>query len=510
LDFGPRKAGAEDHPFRDFGRGLGSPDGDRNKYYIMSNGEIDYNQLETAVSHTGEGWLPPPKDAADFADGYDARYLLSFGPFNLDPGDTLPITMAYVAGENFHQGGWDFKKYWDANNPLLYESKLSYASLGYNAKWAKWIFDNPGVDTDGDGDSGKVRCYFDTQTNDTICRFYEGDGVPDFRGAAPPPAPKISAKTDYGKLIVRWNGEITEKNIDPFSELKDFEGYHVYLGKDNRLTDYILLAGYDRDDYNVYLWNSLLQNWSLSEEPLLRDSLLKLYGDDFDPTVYDSPDHAFAHRGDYYYFIAQGWNVSDLSNPNSIHRVYPKADMNDPSDTTEEGHHRYYEYEYEIDNLQPSIPYYVSVTAFDFGSRKIALSSLESSPNLNAVLAYPLPSADTVESKGLPVQVYPNPYRIDGGYAAAGYENRDRTKSADRSRSIHFINLPNVCTIRIFTPTGDLVAQMDHNYPGGGPTAQEERWNLISRNTQAVVTGIYIYSVSSAMGEQLGKIVIIK
>jgi len=33
---------------------------------------------------------------------------------------------------------------------------------------------------------------------------------------------------------------------------------------------------------------------------------------------------------------------------------------------------------------------------------------------------------------------------------------------------------------------------------------------MLSRNTQAVTTGIYLWSVTSAMGEQLGKLVIIK
>jgi hypothetical protein len=152
----------------------------------------------------------------------------------------------------------------------------------------------------------------------------------------------------------------------------------------------------------------------------------------------------------------------------------------------------------------------VAVTAFDYGSRKIALTSLESSPSLNAVQAYALPSSDGVEERGLSVIVYPNPYRIDGGYASAGYENRDRTKSAERARSIHFANLPKICTIRIFTLSGDLVDQIDHYCPEGGPESQHERWDLISRNTQAVVTGIYIYHVSSDMGEQLGKFVVIK
>ena len=35
-------------------------------------------------------------------------------------------------------------------------------------------------------------------------------------------------------------------------------------------------------------------------------------------------------------------------------------------------------------------------------------------------------------------------------------------------------------------------------------------WDLISRNTQAVVSGIYLYSVESAQGTQVGKFVIIK
>ena len=166
--------------------------------------------------------------------------------------------------------------------------------------------------------------------------------------------------------------------------------------------------------------------------------------------------------------------------------------------------------EYEITDLEPSIPYYVAVTSYDFGSRKLAISSLESSPNTNAILVYPLPSTEVVEESAIPVSVYPNPYRIDGGYAKAGYENRDRLKSAARTRIINFANLPNVCTIRIYTVSGDLVSQIDHNDPDGSPMSQHESWNLISRNTQAVVTGIYLWHVQSAMGEQVGKLVIIK
>jgi len=199
-----------------------------------------------------------------------------------------------------------------------------------------------------------------------------------------------------------------------------------------------------------------------------------------------------------------------LSDPLKIHKVYPEASRYDSSDLTEEGWRRYYEYEYTIDNLQPSVPHYVAVTAFDYGSFQYDIGQLETSPTTNAVREFALPSSDDVEERGLNVIVYPNPYRIDDGYARAGYENRDRTKSAERSRRVHFANLPRVCKIRIYTIDGDLVREIDHYYPEGGPSSQHEEWNLISRNTQAVVTGIYLWHVRSDMGEQIGKVVIMK
>lgn len=510
LDWGPRLTGSEERPFRDFGTGMGRPSGDLNKYYIMSNDEFDYDQLESAVNHSSDGWLSPPRNSPDFADGYDNRYLFSFGPFNIQPGDTLPITLAYVAGEDFHVRDKDFSNFWDPYNPYVYINKLDLSDVGLNAMWANWVFDNPGVDTDGDGDSGSVRWVIDSLTMDSTAYFYTGDGVPDFRGAAPPPPPRLYVTSEYGKLRIRWNGQISETNIDVFSGLKDFEGYRIYYGEYNREVDYVMVASYDLENYNMFTWDDRLQTWNISEIPLSIDSIQAIFGQGFDPRLYQSSDNSYADDENFYYFSRQDWNQSSLTNQRGIRKIYPHADLKNPFDTTEYGFHRFYEYEYLLDNLQPSVPYFVSVTAFDFGSRKAALSVLESAPNLNAVEAFAFPSTESVEELALKVKVYPNPYRIDGGYASAGYENRDRTRSAERTRAIHFINLPKVCTIRIFTLAGDLVKEIDHFNPDGGPKAQHETWNVISRNTQAITTGIYIYTVISDMGDQIGKIVIMK
>ena len=91
---------------------------------MMSNSEIDYDQLETAILHTADSWLAPPTNAVDYADGHNPIYLLSVGPFNLEVGDTLPFTFAYIAGENFHYKGKHISQAFDPYNPYPYKNSL--------------------------------------------------------------------------------------------------------------------------------------------------------------------------------------------------------------------------------------------------------------------------------------------------------------------------------------------------------------------------------------------------
>ena len=72
-----------------------------------------------------------------------------------------------------------------------------------------------------------------------------------------------------------------------------------------------------------------------------------------------------------------------------------------------------------------------------------------------------------------------------------------------------FTNLPYKCTIRIFTIDGDLVRVINHDRQPGDPESMHNTWDLITRNTQAAVSGIYFYSVESFLGNQVGKFVLI-
>ncbi|MEW5701925.1 MAG: hypothetical protein AB1792_06830 [Candidatus Zixiibacteriota bacterium] len=57
---------------------------------------------------------------------------------------------------------------------------------------------------------------------------------------------------------------------------------------------------------------------------------------------------------------------------------------------------------------------------------------------------------------------------------------------------------------------GDLIRKILHPDPFLTTYPSIVGWDLISRNTQAVVSGIYIWRVDSRLGRQIGKLVIIK
>ncbi|MCK4574166.1 MAG: hypothetical protein KAU36_07330, partial [candidate division Zixibacteria bacterium] len=71
-------------------------------------------------------------------------------------------------------------------------------------------------------------------------------------------------------------------------------------------------------------------------------------------------------------------------------------------------------------------------------------------------------------------------------------------------------NLPPVCTIKIFTIDGDLVREIEHNFEPSHPLASHDTWDVITRNTQKPVSGLYYWTVESPDREtQVGKLVII-
>jgi hypothetical protein len=100
------------------------------------------------------------------------------------------------------------------------------------------------------------------------------------------------------------------------------------------------------------------------------------------------------------------------------------------------------------------------------------------------------------------VFVVPNPWR--------GGAEWDLTPSASDPTGSHidFAGLPDkVCDVRIYTIAGDLVQTLQHDGTTGSGTA---RWNMISRNGQDIVSGIYLYAMTCDGETKVGRFTIIR
>ncbi|MDZ4724426.1 MAG: hypothetical protein SGI97_11085, partial [candidate division Zixibacteria bacterium] len=134
LFWGPRTIPQPDERFRKLGPHLGLPYGDANYYYLMSHREFDYDQMFTAVNHSVDGFLPPPENATNYADGQHPTVLYSFGSFDMSPGDVAEFTIAIVGGDSIHVNPDDYKNLFDPANPTPYYNSLDFSQLANNAR----------------------------------------------------------------------------------------------------------------------------------------------------------------------------------------------------------------------------------------------------------------------------------------------------------------------------------------------------------------------------------------
>ncbi|MBM3312967.1 hypothetical protein FJY70_00055 [candidate division WOR-3 bacterium] len=109
----------------------------------------------------------------------------------------------------------------------------------------------------------------------------------------------------------------------------------------------------------------------------------------------------------------------------------------------------------------------------------------------------------------LNVKVVPNPYIVFNAW-----------EKTSEQRYVRFTHLPNECTIRIFTLSGDLVKVIRHKDTKNQPLDQggTETWDFTNESPgsagtaisgQLVASGVYIYHVESPVGEAVGKLVFI-
>lgn len=347
-----------------------------------------------------------------------------------------------------------------------------------------------------------------------------GDGVPDFTGPPPPPSPNIKISYLNDDVIIEWQSHEfffsdaeagyeayigPEHFVDPFTRVHDFEGYQIQISPDLNSQNYSEIFGVDRVNY-IY-----------ENAGRVGDYLDSPFSENDKDSLIDEGLQTISAEGKIWNIVPYGNNTS-ISENHSQTGVYTYTSEQDSRIiTVAEGVTEtvdYWKYRFVLHNRLLAKQNYIAVTATDFGDPKSGTPALKSNPAVNGTSVIPTTLTGTDD-----VVVVPNPYRGDVDYETMGWENvgmADEWKEQDRK--IVFMNVPVRSVLRIYTLAGDLVKTIGHN----GNARVDERyfygergiaWDLINENNQAVVSGIYLYSVQDVDDsgyEHIGKFVIIK
>jgi len=549
LDFGPSWV---DDNSGGWTNTFGTPMGDERKYFVMSNREFDYDQVyvddpsyieshpqvlhyynpatKQFATETHHWKIEDLENAPDLADGYDTRYLISWGPlgvfdhtdeagndiFRLNPGERFHMTLAYICGDNFH----------DKNNPQISNTnidpgKFDFADMKYNAAWAAWVYDNPMVDTpcfdwgndhnpdivdedgsqgDGKYDTGDGWYGEDTGADglyailapgeDSKEVYYFGASMGTYYGADED-GTEMNGKLDLGEDD--WAIEIPLPYIDGLftDEYEKFGTLDLSYMSGNFLLD----AGDGIPDFQgppppqvpqlsyELTETEVILHWSKfpSEDPSYQDPFSRMQ--DFEGyKIYvgnTGLENDYSLVKDYDLVDFAYFSVTDSM------ATYPDNRTNAPADTVINGvtylrqavgnnvgfleiRETDSTYAFVFENVHSLFPRWYCVTAYDFGDPQSGTEPLETARSANAV--YVAPSGNPNDE----VLVVPNPYRayLDYTQVYSGglmWENQDDGTPdffPNTDRRLEFINLPEKCLIRIFTVAGDLVAIVPHNIAG--------------------------------------------
>jgi hypothetical protein len=283
------------------------------------------------------------------------------------------------------------------------------------------------------------------------------------------------------KITLKWNNFAEQVRDAQRGNLSEFIGYRIYKA-----------AGWDRplgsNAPTRNLW-SLLGEWRVNPAGTPARPLSELI-DPSAPIIKITP-------------VTVSWDpVARAPSPTQFHVEY---------DTL----FAVGRYSFVDTNVLNGFPYFYSIVPVSSVPGLTAAQDilLIGNPSAtNAQVVYPRSDAQNNQRN---VYVVPNPYK-----AGAQWDLVPRDEDPSGTK-VTFHNLPATTgTIHIFTLSGDLVQDIPFDgrpapdlQQGKDPVIAgqgEVSWNLISRNGQRIVSGIYLYSVDSDLGREVGKFVIVR
>ena len=409
----------------------------------------DYGEREK--SPPNEGFLggslvftPAPMNTIENGKDYMGAFSHQWWNWESDPMDLDGDKLDYMLGQHVASQGKRF-----LNNPL----ELGFPQFDYRFLLTTGPFDIPEGDTVkvvfaltcGKGLEGlrvnsdnAIKAYYSGSKEGTPYNPISFDEDVHWNLPIPPVVPELSYSPMSGGVRLAWDTR-AEFSFDANLGRIDFEGYQVYRASYNP-QDWEMIAVFDNRDEPVFV--------------------VDVNGDTLNDRTLD---------GD--------WILLDL--PLIQNQFEDLGGVNAWGDT--------------IDTPLDGIPYYYAVSAYD-GYKSAEEAGQELLPSYSPLSNYKK-SADNAPIPVFPgtlyetgddippldrVLVVPNPYR---GTAEWEVEYEDRIK---------FTNLPPVAKISIFSLSGDLIKVLEHT-----DGQADEYWDLITRNNQSVVSGLYVYVVEA-------------
>lgn len=236
-----------------------------------------------------------------------------------------------------------------------------------------------------------------------------------------------------------------------------------------------------------------------NQEITAGDGFIRIEWDDFPESVEDPLTRVRDFYG-YQVWKAVGWTRESSEPRDQDWQLVLDADRGDGGaelnnlDTGLEGIGKY---DFIDDNVKNGFTYWYSVTAYDSTAEGYHFGKYTQ----NKTLVVP---HSGVQGSLDEIRVVPNPY-VNHDYMARW--NLEPDEADPTGEKVCFQNLPRDSIVRIYSLGGELVQTL---YPDAEAVGGDACWNMISRNNQIVVSGIYLYHVDSPVGEQVGKFVIIK
>ncbi len=489
----------------------GDPTNDEQRYALMDSESSD----------------KPPNAERDY------RMLLSAGPFLVESGDSLIFQVAFVVGEgreglleNAAQAKLTFDGNWfnldgDMGTGVDCMETLLYDPFN-DIEWQNPCdsLSPPLLIPKGETMWVNNDCLFEAEANER-CQPGAVQGTPawwctgkdgketqiNWLYGSPPPPPNLRVWPTEGKNVLFWDN--FSETIPDVSELiYDFEGYRIWRADNwNRPFGssidngpgsdlWMLLAEYDLD--NGLGGDTGLEG--MRYQPNVDANLMAYYTD----ALMENPNIQSAREE----LPPVGYSIAEADTAIALAKTQLGLS----------GGKIYYRH--EDSRVHTGMHYFYSVTAMDHirvmdqGVLVGYAEGLSGDPSSGFVYTVPQSGSqaswDYDEDK---VYVVPNPASAESMAPWALESNNDDPTGL----KVEFRHLPaSVCTIRIYSLSGDLVNTISHDRmeelnSGDYASTGTATWDLVSRNGQDVASGVYIFSVeANGFDTKVGKFVVIR